>query len=122
MIPEIFDSEYRFCQIVWGREPIKSTDLVKICEKELSWKKSTTYTVLRRLVERGILKNENAVVSSLVSKSEAQVSKINDMVEKTFNGSLPMFISAFTKNQELSKEDIDSIRRMIDSYEEDNNE
>ncbi len=116
--PKIFESEFRFCQILWNNEPINSTDLVKVCEEKLSWKKSTTYTVIRRLVERGVLKNENAIVTSVVSKDAVQVSEINDLVERTFDGSLPMFIAAFTKNQELSKEDIEAIRGMIEAYEE----
>jgi len=116
--PKIFESEFRFCQILWENEPINSTDLVKLCEKNLDWKKSTTYTVIRRLVERGVLKNENAVVTSLVSRNEAQISEINELVDKTFDGSMPMFIAAFTRNQKLSDEDIAAIRLMIDSHED----
>lgn len=114
--PKIFESEFRFCQILWDNEPIKSTELVKICENMLGWKKSTTYTVIRRLSERGVLKNEDSTVTSKVSKDDVQISEINELVEKTFNGSLPMFIAAFTNNKELTKEDIAAIRGMIDSY------
>lgn len=116
--PKIFESEFRFCQILWENEPINSTDLVKLCEEKLSWKKSTTYTVIRRLVERGILKNENSTVSSLVSKDAVQASEIDGLVERTFNGSVPNFIAAFTKHKELSDEEIKEIRNMIDTFGE----
>jgi len=117
-IPKVFESEYRFCLILWEHEPVKSTELVKLCEEQLGWKKATTYTVIKRLAERGILKNENAVVSSLVSKAEVQASEIDELVEKTFEGSLPSFIAAFTKHKKLSAEDISELRKMIDSYGE----
>lgn len=116
--PKIFESEFRFCEILWDNEPINSTELVKICESILGWKKSTTYTVIRRLSERGVLKNEDSTVTSKISKDDVQISEINELVEKTFNGSLPMFIAAFTNSKELTKEDIAAIREMIDSYEE----
>ncbi len=116
--PKIFESEFRFCQILWDNEPINSTDLVKLCEEKLSWKKSTTYTVIRRLEQRGVLKNKNTTVSSLVSKEAAQASEIDELVERTFNGSVPNFIAAFTKHKELSDEEINAIRHMIDTYEE----
>ena len=116
--PKIFESEYRFCLILWKHEPVKSTELVKLCEEELGWKKATTYTVIKRLSERGVVKSENAVVTSLVSKQEAQVAEIDDLVERTFEGSLPAFIAAFSKSKKLSKEEIDEIKNMIDSYQE----
>ncbi len=116
--PKIYESEYRFCLILWKHEPVKSTELVKLCEAELGWKKATTYTVIKRLSERGIVKSENAVVTSLVSKQEAQVAEIDELVERTFEGSLPAFIAAFSKSKKLSKEEIDEIRNMIDSYQE----
>ncbi len=116
--PKIYESEYRFCLILWKHEPVKSTELVKLCEEELGWKKATTYTVIKRLSERGIVKSENAVVTSLVSKQEAQVAEIDELVERTFEGSLPAFIAAFSKSKKLSKEEIDEIRNMIDSYQE----
>ena len=114
--PKIFESEYRFCLILWEREPIKSSDLVALCKERLGWKPTTTYTVIKRLSERGVLKNENTVVSSLVSKEEAQAAEISEMVEKTFEGSLPAFIAAFTKHQRLSKKDLDEVQAMIDRY------
>ena len=116
--PKVFESEYRFCLILWEHEPVKSTELVKLCEEQLGWKKATTYTVIKRLAERGVLKNENAVVSSLVSKDEIQASEIDELVEKTFEGSLPSFIAAFTKHTKLSAEEVQEIRKMIDAYEE----
>ena len=78
--PKIFESEYRFCLIMWENEPVNSTELVKLCKDQLGWSKATTYTVIRRLAERGVLKNENAMVTSLVSKEEAQASRLNEMV------------------------------------------
>ncbi len=116
--PKVFESEYRFCLILWEHEPVKSTELVKLCEEQLGWKKATTYTVIKRLAERGVLQNENAVVTSMVSKDEVQASEIDELVEKTFEGSLPSFIAAFTKHKRLSAEDIKEIRKMIDTYEE----
>ena len=116
--PKIFESEFRFCQILWEHEPIGSTALVKLCKEELGWSKATTYTVIRRLSERGVVKNENAVVTSLVSRQEAQLSEIDALVERTFGGSLPAFVAAFTSNAKLTKEDVNSLRRMIEQYEE----
>lgn len=117
-IPKVYESEYRFCLILWEHEPVKSTELVKLCEEQLGWKKATTYTVIKRLSERGVLKSENAVVTSLVSKSEIQAAEIDELVEKTFEGSVPAFIAAFTRNHKMSAKEIQEIRDMIDSYEE----
>ena len=116
MMPKVFESEYRFCLILWEKEPIKSTELVKVCERELGWKKATTYTVIKRLSERGILKNEDAVVSTLVSKEEVQAAQMEELLEKTFEGSMPAFIAAFAKRQKLSDAEIKQIQDMIDSY------
>ena len=114
--PKVFESEYRFCLILWEHEPIKSSELVSLCKEQLGWKPTTTYTVIKRLSERGVLKNENTIVSSLVSKDEVQASEINEMVEKTFEGSLPAFIAAFTKHQKISEKEIDEVQRMIDRF------
>lgn len=114
--PKIFESEYRFCLILWEHEPVKSSELVSLCREQLGWKPTTTYTVIKRLSERGVLKNENTVVTSLVSKDEAQAAELNEMVEKTFEGSLPAFVAAFAKTRKLSEEEIDAIQRMIDDY------
>lgn len=112
--PKIFESEYRFCLILWENEPIKSTKLALLCKDKLGWSKTTTYTVIKRLSERGVVKNENAVVTSLVSKDEAQRAEIDELVEKKFEGSLPAFIAAFTRHKRLSEKEIAEIRRMID--------
>ena len=114
--PKVFESEYRFCLILWENEPIKSSKLVELCKEQLGWKPTTTYTVIKRLSERGILKNENTIVTSLVSKEEVQATELNEMVEKTFEGSLPAFIAAFTKHQNISDDDINALQQMIDNY------
>ncbi len=114
--PKIFESEYKFCLILWENEPIKSSELVKLCKEQLGWKPTTTYTVINRLSERGVLKNENTVVSSLVSKNDVQQSEINEMVEKTFEGSLPAFIAAFTTGRKISEKELDEVQQMIDNY------
>lgn len=115
-VPKVFESEYRFCLILWEYEPIKSSALVELCADQLGWKPTTTYTVIKRLAERGILKNEKTVVSSLVSKEEVQAAELNEMVEKTFEGSLPAFVAAFTKHQKLSDREVDALQDMIDRY------
>ena len=102
--PKVFESEYRFCLILWENEPLKSSKLVELCKEQLGWKPTTTYTVIKRLSERGVLKNENTVVTSLVSKDQVQAAELNEMVEKTFEGSLPAFVAAFTKYQKISEE------------------
>lgn len=117
--PKIFKSEYRFCLILWENEPIKSSELVELCKDKLGWKPTTTYTVIKRLSQRGVIKNENTIVSSLITKDEAQAAEINEMVEKTFEGSLPAFIAAFTKHQRLSEKDINAVQDMINKYRED---
>ncbi|MDD6061406.1 MAG: BlaI/MecI/CopY family transcriptional regulator [Oscillospiraceae bacterium] len=114
--PKIFESEYRFCMILWENEPVKSSTLVALCREQLGWKPTTTYTVIKRLSERGVLKNENTVVTSLVSKDEVQAAEIDEMVEKRFGGSLPAFVAAFTKHRTLSDADIDAVQQMIDRY------
>ena len=114
--PKVFESEYRFCLILWEHEPIKSSELVNLCREQLGWKPTTTYTVIKRLSERGVLKNENTIVSAIVTKDEVQAAEINEMVEKTFEGSLPAFIAAFTKYQKISEEEIDAVQQMIDRY------
>ena len=114
--PKVFESEYRFCLILWENEPVKSSKLVDLCKEQLGWKPTTTYTVIKRLSERGVLKNENTVVTSLVSKDQVQAAELNEMVEKTFEGSLPAFIAAFTKHQKISDAEIDAVQEMIDRY------
>lgn len=112
--PKIFESEYRFCLLLWANEPIASTKLTKLCKEELGWSKSTTYTVIKRLSERGVVKNEDAVVTALISKEEAQLAQMDEMMEKTFEGSVPAFFAAFARRQELTEDEIAEIRRIIE--------
>ena len=114
--PKIFESEYRFCLILWEHEPVRSSELVALCREKLGWKPTTTYTVIKRLSERGVLKNENSILTSLVKKDEAQAAEIDELMEKRFEGSLPAFFAAFTKRRSLSKEEIDEVQAMIDRY------
>ena len=115
-VPKIFESEYRFCLILWEHEPVGSGELVKLCREQLGWKPTTTYTVIKRLSQRGVLKNENAVVTSLVSREEVQAAEIDELVEKKFDGSLPAFIAAFTRHRQLSAKEADEVQQMIDRY------
>ena len=110
--------EAQFADIIWEKEPVPSGELVKICEKKLGWKKSTTYTMLKRLCERGIFRNEKGVVSSLMTKTEFGAAQSEKFVEETFEGSLPAFHAAFTSRKKLSKKEIDEIKQMIDSFGE----
>lgn len=112
--PKIFESEYHFCLIMWEREPVTTVELVKLCQERLGWKRTTTYTVIKRLGDRGVLKNEDGLITALVSKEEAQAREIDELVEEKFQGSLPAFVAAFTKRQTLSDEELDEVQRMID--------
>ena len=112
--PKIFESEYHFCLIMWEHEPVTTVELVKLCQERLDWKRTTTYTVIKRLGERGVLKNEDGTITSLVSKEEAQAREINELVEEKFPGSLPAFIAAFTRRQDISDKELDEVQRMID--------
>ena len=114
--PKVFESEYRFCLILWEHEPVKSSVLVELCAQQLGWKPTTTYTVIKRLAERGVLKNEKTVVSALVTKEQVQAAQISEMVEKTFEGSLPAFVAAFTKHRKMSDWELDEVQQMIDRY------
>ena len=106
----------RFADIVWAHEPISSGELVKLCEKELSWKKPTTYTVLRKLCEKGLLQNEDGIVSSLISREAFYAAKSGQVIKESFKGSLPAFIAAFISQKELTREEADEIQAMIDAY------
>ena len=117
--PKIFESEYRFCLILWEQEPVNSTRLVELCRDRLGWSKATTYTVIRRLSERGVLKNENATVTSLISKEQAQQSRLQEMMEETFEGSVPAFLAAFSKSKKLSRQEVAQLQSMTDDYQED---
>ena len=114
--PKVFESEYRFCLILWECEPVKSSKLVELCKEQLGWKPTTTYTVIKRLSDRGVLKNENTIVTSLVSKDQVQAAELNEMVDRTFEGSLPAFIAAFTKHRQISDDEIDAVQQMIDRF------
>lgn len=114
-IPKIFESEYRFCLILWEHEPVSAASLAKLCLAHLGWKRTTTYTVIKRLAERGVLSNDNGIVTSLITKEQAQAYEIDELVEKRFGGSVPSFIAAFANHQDLSDSDLDQLQRMIDS-------
>ena len=113
-IPKIHEGEYRFCLIMWEHEPITAVELAKRCLEKLAWKRTTTYTVIKRLGERGVLKLENGIVTALISKEEAEAAEIETFVESKFGGSLPAFVAAFTKHQDLSDSDLDEVQKMID--------
>lgn len=116
--PKIFDSELKFCEILWQHEPVKSAELVRLCAQELGWKKSTTYTVIKRLTERGVVHTENAVVTALVAREDVQGAESRAFVDKNFRGSLPGFLAAFVGGKGLTAAEADELRRMIDRFEE----
>ena len=120
--PKIFDSELRFCEILWERQPVKSSELVQLCAQRLGWKKSTTYTVIKRLTERGVVRTEDAVVTALVSRDQVQRAESRAFVERNFSGSLPGFLNAFVGGRGLSAEEADELRRMIADLEEKNHD
>lgn len=113
-IPKIHESEYRFCLILWERQPISAADLARLCLERLGWKRTTTYTVIQRLGQRGVLKNDHGMVTALVSREEVQASEIDELVEKKFGGSLPAFVAAFTRRQDWSEQELDQVQQMID--------
>ena len=106
--------ESRFAELIWDGEPISSTELVHLAERELEWKKSTTYTVLKRLCEKGIFQNEGGVVTSRLSREEYAARQSEQFVEETFCGSLPAFLTAFTRRKKLTEEEIDQLQRLIE--------
>ncbi len=116
MAPKIFESEFRFCQVLWDHEPVTSATLAKLCKEELGWSRTTTYTVIKRLAERGIVRNDNSLITSLVSREEAQASEIDELVDKKFGGSLPAFVAAFTRREDMSDAEIDAVQAMIDRF------
>lgn len=115
---ELGEVQALFADIIWSREPVGSGELVKICEKELGWKKPTTYTVLRKLCEKGLFMNENGVVSAVISREEFNLAKSEKFVEDTFEGSLPAFFAAFMSHKKISEKEADEIKKMIDAYKE----
>ena len=108
--------ESKFADIIWENEPISSGQLVKICGQQLDWKKSTTYTMLKRLCERGLFQNEKGMVAALMTKEEFGAAQSEKIIEESFDGSLPAFIAAFTSRKKLSPDDVNEIQKMIDSY------
>ncbi len=113
---KLCDSEYRFMLLVWEAAPVRSGELVRLANERLGWKKSTTYTVIRKLSDRGFLKNEDSVVIALVSKDECQAVETDYFVERTFGGSLPKFLAAFLGNRTISEEEAEEIRQLIDAH------
>ena len=113
-IPKVFESEYRFCLVLWENEPITASSLAKLCKEKLQWSRTTTYTVIKRLCERGILENKDSLIRSLVTKEQVQLCALEELVETRFEGSMPAFIATFAKRQNLSREDIDEIVRIIE--------
>jgi len=111
---KLFDAEYKFVSIIWDNEPINSTELVKLCADKLGWKKSTTYTVLKKLCERGILQNRDATVASLVNREDLQRYESRAVLEKTFDGSLPKFLTAFLSGRKLSEQEAEELKRIIE--------
>lgn len=111
---KLAEAEEKFAQIIWANEPVSSTELVKLCEKEMNWKKSTTYTVLKKLCERGIFQNENAIVSARLSREEFYGMQSRKYVEDVFAGSLPRFLAAFCGSRKLSQKEIEEMRRFIE--------
>lgn len=120
--PKIFDSELRFCEILWEHQPVRSSELAHLCAEKLGWKKSTTYTIIKRLTERGVVQTEDAVVTALVSRDQVQRAESRAFVERNFSGSLPGFLNAFVGGRGLSAEEADELRRMIADLEEKNHD
>lgn len=114
---KLADIEAKFAEIIWDKEPISSPELVKICEQELSWKKSTTYTVLKKLIEKGIFQNQQSIVTSKISKEQFYALQSQQYVEETF-GSLPMFLTAFFRGKKLTKQEVLELREYIDKFTE----
>lgn len=110
--------ESRFAAIIWHNEPLTTAELIRLCSKELGWKRTTAYTVLKRLSDRGLFQNRNGTVSSLISEQDFYARQSEQFVEDTFGGSLPAFFAAFTARKKLSSKEISEIRELIDSYEE----
>lgn len=116
---KLCDSDYRFMCVVWDNAPLNSGELVKLCEEQLGWKKSTTYTVVRKMCQKGYISNIDATVSVLISKEQVQAEESEYFVERTFGGSLPGFIAAFLGGKKISAEEADRLKKMIDAYKED---
>lgn len=111
---KLFDAEYKFMEIIWEHEPVNSTELVRLSLDTLGWKKSTTYTVLRKLCERGMLSNDNAIVTAIVKREDAQRNESRTLMDKAFNGSLPQFLTAFLGGNKISQQEADELKRIIE--------
>ncbi|MCL2286359.1 MAG: BlaI/MecI/CopY family transcriptional regulator [Firmicutes bacterium] len=111
---KLFDAEHKFMKIVWQHQPVNSTELTRICQRELGWKKPTTYSMIKKLCERGIMKNEKATVTALITREEVQRYEADAIMDKVFNGSMPSFVTAFLQGKTLSQEDARQIKSMID--------
>lgn len=116
---QLGEVEARFADIIWQNEPISSAALAKLCDELLQWKKSTTYTVLKRLCEKGIFRNQKGIVTSEISKADFCAAQSERFVEKTFDGSLPAFLTAFTTRKRLTPEEVEQLRKMVEDYSED---
>ena len=110
--------ESRFAELIWAHAPLTSGELVKLCQEELTWKKSTTYTVLKKLGERGLVQNEESVVTALASRETVTAEAAEAFVDKTFNGSLPGFLAAFMGGRKLTEREAEDLKRLIDQYQE----
>ncbi|KXG44116.1 BlaI/MecI/CopY family transcriptional regulator [Tepidibacillus infernus] len=115
---KLFDAEFKFMCIVWDEEPLTTRRLIELCQEKLGWKRTTTYTVLRKLSDRGILKNENFIVSSIIKREQVQKYESEVVVEKSFGGSLPKFIAAFLNDKTLSDDEAEEMKRLIDLHKE----
>lgn len=115
---KIYEGEYRFLNILWENEPVSSPNLVKLCNEQLGWKKSTTYTVIKKLIDKGIVKNENTIVTALVTKEEVDRQDSEELLQRTSKGNIPAFFAAFLKDRKLSREDAERIRQIIDQMED----
>lgn len=115
---KVYEGEYRFLNILWENEPISSPKLVQLCNEQLGWKKSTTYTVIKKLIDKGIVKNENTIVSALVTKEEVDRQDSDELLQRTSKGDIPAFFAAFLKDRKLSREDAEHIRQIIDQMED----
>lgn len=113
-IPKIFDSEYRFATIVWDHEPLSTRELVELCRQQLDWKRTTTYTVLRRLCDRGVMRMEDSTVTSLIPRQQVQHHESREFVQRTFRGSLPQFVAAFLGDGSITPQEAEEIHRLID--------
>jgi predicted transcriptional regulator len=111
---KLYDAEYKFASIIWDNEPINSTELVRLCADKLGWKKSTTYTVLKKLCRRDVLQNKDAVVTALVKREDAQKYESNAVVEKSFDGSLPKFLTAFLGGRKISEQEAKELKKIIE--------